>query len=115
MSERIASPREKRAKPKTAKPRDLAFINETPCENCGCEWFGPTIKLTEDMPEAEMGTACANPWCEPIRQARAIIAKLQADRLLLAKLAAETPQFFNPLEAMEAQALRNRILATVPT
>lgn len=42
---------------------------------------------------------------------RVCIERLEAERLLLAKLAAKEPQFFNPLEAMDAQRLRDRILA----
>ncbi len=38
------------------------------------------------------------------------IDRLRAERLTLAKLAAKTPQFFNPLVAWEAEALRDRIL-----
>jgi hypothetical protein len=39
------------------------------------------------------------------------IKRLQSERLLLAKLAARTPQFFSPLEAMAAETLRDTILA----
>lgn len=35
---------------------------------------------------------------------------LAAERLALARLAAEEPQFFNPVEAWEAKALRDRVL-----
>jgi len=31
----------------------------------------------------------------------------------LAKLAAQTPQFFNPLDAMQAEQIRDRILSTL--
>ena len=31
----------------------------------------------------------------------------------LAKLAAQTPQFFNPLDAMQAELVRDRILSTL--
>lgn len=39
------------------------------------------------------------------------IERLAAERLMLAKLAAKEPQFFNPLVAMEAETLRDRILS----
>lgn len=37
--------------------------------------------------------------------------RLREQRLLLAKLASKKPQFFNPLVAMEAETLRDRILS----
>lgn len=39
------------------------------------------------------------------------IGELESHVLLLAKLSADEPQFFNPLEAMAAATLRDRILA----
>lgn len=42
---------------------------------------------------------------------RTCIERLASERLLLAKLAAKEPQFFNPLAAMEAETLRDRILS----
>jgi hypothetical protein len=39
------------------------------------------------------------------------IEGLEAERLTLAKLAADSPQFFNPLVAFAAQELRDRVLA----
>lgn len=45
--------------------------------------------------------------------ARAYLA-LRAECHLLAKLAADTPQFSNPLEVWAAQAIRDRHLATPP-
>lgn len=42
---------------------------------------------------------------------RVCIERLAAERLLMAKLAAKEPQFFNPLVAMEAETLRDRILS----
>ena len=41
---------------------------------------------------------------------RICVERLVQERLLLAKLAAKEPQFFSPLAAMEAEALRDRIL-----
>lgn len=37
--------------------------------------------------------------------------QLRQDRLLLARLAAPTPQFFNPLAAFAAEKLRDEVLA----
>ncbi len=42
---------------------------------------------------------------------RDTITRLEAERLLLAKLAAETPQFYNPFHCAEAIKLRDAILA----
>jgi len=39
------------------------------------------------------------------------VLDLKRERLVLAKLASKTPQFYNPLVAFEAEALRDRILA----
>jgi len=44
-------------------------------------------------------------------QAIADNRQLRRERLQLAKLAAPTPQFFNPRVVWDAQALRDRILA----
>lgn len=110
----MAETKVKRAKPKTPKPHALAFIGDAPCPNCGCEWFRPTIRFEADAPEAIEESACANLWCPMIAQLRQVIATLNRDRIQLAKLASETPQFDNPLIAWEAQALRDRLLAKVP-
>jgi hypothetical protein len=103
--------------PRTAKPSEMAFVAAAPCPDCGCEWAAPTVRFATDageaLPEAEIGSTCANPWHETVVTLRAFIAKLKADRLLLARLAAETPQFNNPLIVYEAQALRDRLLAEV--
>lgn len=98
----------KRKKPLTPKPHAMAFVRESgPCENCACEWFRPTIRFPsltdEDQSVAIEGEMCANLWCEAIR-------KLRADRLTLAKLAARTPMFFNPLDAFAAETLRDKLL-----
>lgn len=97
------------------KPHALAFIADEPCPNCGCEWMRPTVRFgTEDEAEAAEGSACANLWCPMIRQLRNRIANLTADRLALARLAAETPQFNSPVAAWAAQALRDKLLGAVP-
>lgn len=36
------------------------------------------------------------------------------ERIQLAKLAADTPQFFNPLEVMAAKKLRDELLSRLP-
>lgn len=96
----------------------MAFVGEAPCTICGCEWFRPTIRFTDDngvaLEKAAEGAACANLWCVMIGQLREIATKLLKERRLLAMLAAETPQFDNPLIAWEAQELRDKILAKVP-
>lgn len=52
-----------------------------------------------------------------VRTQRKLVLKLSAlldsyakDRVLMAKLAAKTPQFDNPLVAMEAERIRDEIL-----
>lgn len=40
-----------------------------------------------------------------------LLAQFDHERKMVAKLAAETPQFYNPLVAMEAKQIRDRILA----
>lgn len=52
--------------------------------------------------------------CGPGEVASAI-NRLAAERWLLAKLAADEPQFFDPLMAMAAKNLRDRILRDVET
>lgn len=48
---------------------------------------------------------------DPLTQhLRARVDELERQRLLLAKLAATAPQFFNPLQAMEAALIRDAIL-----
>jgi len=39
------------------------------------------------------------------------IDKLRYELYQVAKLAAETPQFYNPLDAAEAKKIRDRVLA----
>lgn len=46
-----------------------------------------------------------------IQQLHARIRELKFERLMLAKLAAETPQFFNPLNAAHAKLIRDRVLS----
>ena len=38
------------------------------------------------------------------------VKRLMGERLLMAKLAADTPQFYNPLDVYQAKQLRDRIL-----
>src|SRR6478752_854310 len=85
-------PKTKPAKPTTPKPRQGAFVGETPCEHCGCEWQSHTV----NMSTGDMGTACANPYCPVIQQLSALL-------LLVAKLAADTPQFDNPADVARAK------------
>jgi hypothetical protein len=39
-----------------------------------------------------------------------LLTRFDRERRLMARLAAETPQFFNPLVAMEAKQIRDRLL-----
>lgn len=43
-----------------------------------------------------------------------LLERWNYERRMLAKLAAETPQFFNPLVAMEAKQIRDTILKNSP-
>jgi hypothetical protein len=45
-----------------------------------------------------------------ISERNTLLERWAHERLMLAKLAAETPQFFNPLTVMEAQQIRDAIL-----
>ena len=45
-----------------------------------------------------------------IVQRDALLHEWHMERVQLAKLAADTPQFYNPLFAMEAKQIRDRIL-----
>jgi len=46
-----------------------------------------------------------------IDELRAEIERLKAERLVLAKLASDKPEFYNPLAVYDAKELRERILA----
>lgn len=46
-----------------------------------------------------------------IKQRDDLLSEWSHERKMLAKLAAETPQFFNPLVAAEAKQIRDRILS----
>lgn len=50
---------------------------------------------------------------EIVADYRDITDRYAADRNTLAKLAAKGPAFFNPLEAMAAEEVRDRILASM--
>lgn len=45
-----------------------------------------------------------------VAECHALLKKFDHERKLLAKLAADSAQFFNPLVVAEAKALRDRIL-----
>lgn len=45
------------------------------------------------------------------RRLIATVSVLRAELLAVARLAADTPQFFNPLEGFAAQKIRDRVLA----
>lgn len=48
------------------------------------------------------------------RELDAIAIRYRQERNTMARLAAEKPQFFNPLEAMDAKKLRDEIIRTIP-
>lgn len=48
-----------------------------------------------------------------IKQRDELLARLDLERKLMAMLAAETPQFFNPIVEMEAKRIRSSILQSV--
>jgi hypothetical protein len=50
---------------------------------------------------------------ERLKRVLQCVDSLRGERLALAKLAAVTPQFFNPMEACAAEALRDEILKSV--
>lgn len=45
-----------------------------------------------------------------VRECHELLERFDKERKMLAKLAAETPQFFNPLDVMEAKKIRDKIL-----
>lgn len=48
-----------------------------------------------------------------VQERDALLNNWAQERIALAMLAAETPQFYNPLLAMQAKQLRDRILKTI--
>lgn len=48
-----------------------------------------------------------------ISEMHGLLNQFDRERKLLARLAAETPQFSNPLEVYEAQKIRDRILSGI--
>lgn len=50
---------------------------------------------------------------ESAARLRDTITRLEAEKVMLAKLASETPQFFNPWHCAEAVKLRDAVLANV--
>lgn len=45
-----------------------------------------------------------------IEELKALLVRIKRERRLLAKLASEKPEFFNPFDVAKAQKLRDRIL-----
>lgn len=95
-----AAVKPRKAKPRTTKPHPSAFLAETPCEHCGCEWQRTAI----NRDTLATYPVCANLWCPVIRQ-------LLAWMVELAKLSADSPQFDNPLDAARAIHLRDAVLS----
>jgi hypothetical protein len=52
-----------------------------------------------------------NDWKAMVFNLQREVTTLRRERVLLAKLASTTPQFFNPLAVAEAEAIRDRVLA----
>lgn len=48
-----------------------------------------------------------------LKEAHRVLDRVISERNVLARLAAETPQFSNPLDVREAKAIRNRILSNL--
>jgi succinate dehydrogenase flavin-adding protein (antitoxin of CptAB toxin-antitoxin module) len=46
-----------------------------------------------------------------IREIDKLLGQFAKERVMLAKLAADTPQFYNPIIVAEAKQIRDRILA----
>lgn len=52
----------------------------------------------------------SRPHANCITALRQHIQEVEAERLMLAKLASKEPQFFNPMDAWNAESVRNRVL-----
>ena len=68
-------------------------------------------RITFSDPEAPAVLRAAIAALDERDEALARVRELEGQVIALAKLASDTPQFFNPLHAMAAQDLRDRILA----
>ena len=68
-------------------------------------------KILEALESGACAAECSEEFLEAIpEEVRLVVSKLKRERLALAMLAADTPQFFNPLAAMQAKNLRDQIL-----
>lgn len=82
----------------------MAGANYESCMHCG----GKALYVGEDSLGPAVvfcDTACLDAYVA-VRE-----NPLRARLLAVSKLAADTPQFFNPLDAFAAQAIRDRVLA----
>lgn len=50
-----------------------------------------------------------------VEKQSALLAEFDCERKMLAKLSARTPQFYNPLDVMAAEKVRDRILHSATT
>jgi hypothetical protein len=80
-----------------------------------------TLPATEELMARRSAAACSpsdTPETDAMASMRRTITewkehseKLERERLVLAMLAADTPQFFNPMSAIHAKNLRDRLLS----
>jgi hypothetical protein len=79
---------------------------QTACVWCG-EVFMDGTPASQNERLYEHAKTCEK---HPVKALTDLLAARDAEMLLLAKLAAETPQFDNPLHIVKAQQVRDRIL-----
>jgi hypothetical protein len=85
----------------------------TKCPWCGCE----AVEFDKRKKHARWGCGSfkhgEEPWqseaCR-INELESQVDNLKSDRMVLAMLAADTPQFYNPLHVAAAKQLRDRVL-----
>lgn len=76
--------------------------DESICECCTCGYT-----WTRGQSGAH---SCTCLLVDKIKKLEIEVNNLKQQRLLLARLAAEKPEFFNPLHVFEAQRLRDEVL-----
>ena len=69
-------------------------------------------KILEALESGGCSADCSIEFMEKIpNEVWLVVRKLKRERLALAMLAADTPQFFNPMAAIHAKNLRDRLLS----
>ena len=69
-------------------------------------------KILESLESGGCSADCSIEFMEMIpNEVGLVVRKLKRERLALAMLAADTPQFFNPMAAIHAKNLRDRLLS----